>query len=140
MRGILGADIFINLLLVFIITTGLLLMNTNKVGDSIKNSPSERDLPGIQLPEGSSKGVPAGTKRRQVTLSAKMEGNKTIYFINETPVDFNIILVKMKSEQVDSVKIRFDSNIAYGRYVEILDICKQAGIKEIINVYTAKTS
>ena len=140
MRGILGADIFINLLLVFIITTGLLLMNTNKVGDSIKNSPSELDLPGIQLPEGASKGIPAGTKRREVTLSAKMEGNKTIYFIDETPVDFNIILVKMKSEQVDSVKIRFDSNIAYGRYVEILDICKQAGIKEIINVYTAKTS
>jgi biopolymer transport protein ExbD len=139
MRGILGADIFINLLLVFIITTGLLLMNTNKVLEDIKSNPSELDLPGIQLPKGSSDGVPAGNKRKQVILSAKIEGNKTIYFIDEKPVEFNTILSKMKSQQVDSVKIRFDGNIAYGRYVEILDICKQAGVKEIINVYTAKT-
>jgi len=140
MRGILGADIFINLLLVFIITTGLLLMNTNKAHESIKNNPSELNLPGIQLPKGSSNGVPAGSDRKQVILSAKIEGNKTIYFIDETPVKFNTILLKMKSDQVDSVKIRFDGNIAYGRYVEILDICKQAGIREIINVYTPKTS
>jgi hypothetical protein len=45
MRGILGADIFINLLLVFIITTGLLFMNTNKVSQPKLSAASDRTMP-----------------------------------------------------------------------------------------------
>lgn len=138
MRGILGADVFINLLLVFIIATGLLLMNTNKVCEKNQNKPLEFDFPSIQLPEGTSIGDPGSLKKRQVTISAKMESNSILYFIDETPVELNSIPAKLKSKPVESVKIRFDNRIIYGQYVEVLDICKQAGVKEIINVYTGK--
>ena len=83
-------------------------------------------------------GDPVCHKKKQVTLSANMENNSILYFIDETPVDLDSIPAKLKSKPVDSVKIRFDNRIVYGRYIEVLDICKQAGVKEIINVYTGK--
>ena len=57
MRGILGADIFVNLLLVFIITTGVLLMNTNKASKVHIDKRNEQNLPEIQLPQGKSKSL-----------------------------------------------------------------------------------
>ena len=139
MRGILGADIFINLLLVFIITTGLLLMNTNKTGERDTGGKLESDLPKIVLPKGSAKGLPGGKAKNSVTLSARKTGGEIRYFINNKPIRYIDLPMTLKTGRVSSVKIRFDRNISYGRYIEILDLCKQAGITDIINVYTTKT-
>jgi len=140
MRGILGADVFINLLLVFIITTGLLLMNTNKNGNDGVTGKVEGDMPKIELPKGSSKGLPGGKAKNRVTLSARKKGGKIKYFIDERPVKYKDLRLKLKRGRISCVRIRFDRNISYGHYVRILDLCKQAGINNIINVYTTETS
>jgi biopolymer transport protein ExbD len=138
MRGILGADIFVNLLLVFIITTGLLLMNTNKVSKIRINKKYEQNLPEIQLPKGKSKGLSSDKSEKSVTLSARKTGEDIQYFVDDKPVHFKDLPMKINAGQVSLVKIRFDEHISYGHYVKILDLCRQAGISDIINVYTTK--
>ena len=136
MRGILGADVFINLLLVFIITTGLLLMNTNKagkIGDIVKK---EQNLLKIDLPKGSSKGLPGGKPGNMATLSAGKTGEGIQHFMDDKPVKFTDLTKILKSKRISSVRIRFDRQISYGHYISVLDLCKQAGIKDITNVYT----
>ena len=136
MRGILGADVFINLLLVFIITTGLLLMNTNKtgkIGDIVKK---EQTLLKIDLPKGSSKGLPGGKPGNMATLSARKTGKGIQHFMDDKPIKFTDLIATFKSKRILSVRIRFDRQISYGHYVSVLDLCKRAGIKDITNVYT----
>lgn len=132
MRGILGADIFINLLLVFIITTGLLLMNTNK---GVENGNHENDLPKIELQKGSSQGLSGGKAKTAVTLSARKNGETIQYFMDNKPVEYTDLPATFKSKRVSSVRIRFDKRITYGHYVRILNLCKRAGITDITNVY-----
>ena len=135
MRGILGADIFINLLLVFIITTGLLLMNTNKAEKMGEIGKNENNLLKIDLPKGSSKGVPGGKSGKMATLSARKSGEEIQHFMDEEPIKFTDLIATLKSKRISSVKIRFDRQIPYGHYVGVLDLCKRAGIKDITNVY-----
>ena len=136
MRGILGADIFINLLLVFIITTGLLLMNTNKAGKIGEIRNNENNLPKIEIPKGSSKGLPGGKPGKMATLSARKTGKGIQHFMDDKPIKFTDLVAMLKSKRISSVKIRFDRQIPYGHYVSVLDLCKRAGIKDITNVYT----
>ena len=89
LRGILGADIFINLLLVFIVTTGLLLMNTNKFGNNGEIAQKEKKLFKIDLPKGSSKGLPGGKPENTATLSTKYTGKDVQYFMDNSRVKFN---------------------------------------------------
>ena len=136
MRGILGADIFVNLLLVFIITTGLLLMNTNKTNINGMNNASERNMPKVQLPQGISEGTLDNKTANTVTLSANKKGAEIQYFIDDKPVAYSDLAAKFKAKRITSVRIRFDERIPYGQYVRILDLCKQLGITNIYNVYT----
>ncbi len=138
MRGILGADVFAALLLVFIFMTGLLLMNINKMGGQTMSGRIESNLPKIQLPKGSSGELPEGKAKNSLNLSARKTGEEIQYFINDKPVRFMDLTLALETRRIPSVKIRFDRNISYGHYVEILNICKQAGITDIINVYTTK--
>ena len=138
MRGILGADIFVALLLFFIFTTGLLLMNTNKMVEYKVRGRDESNLPKIKLPKGSSKRLPAGKAKNSVALSARKTGEEIQYFMDDKPVNYSDLPAILKSKQVSSVKIRFDKRISYGHYVSVLDLCKQSGITDIINVYTTK--
>lgn len=135
MRGILGADVFINLLLVFIITTGLLLMNTNKGVENGKSGNNESDLPKIELQKGSSQGLSGGKPNSTVTLSARKRGETIQYFMDNKPVKYADLPAIFKSKRISSVRIRFDKRITYGHYVRILNLCKQAGITDITNVY-----
>lgn len=138
MRGILGADIFVALLLFFIFTTGLLLMNTNKTEGHNANGIDENNLPKIQLPKGSSKGLPSSKPKKTVVLSAKKTGEDIQYFVDDKPVKYSDLPAILKIKRISSVKIRFDESISYGHYVSILVLCKQSGITEIINVYKTK--
>lgn len=139
MRGILGADIFINLLLVFIITTGLLMMNRNRMAQitySEKSGPTgERLMPKVDLPEGKAAGLPAGTWKEGVTISAKKTEKGVEYFINETAVTLKDLSSELKEKGTSKAEIRIEGEIPYMHYIKILDTCKQAGITEIYNVY-----
>jgi len=136
MKGILGADIFVNLLLVFIIATGLLFMNTNKSSDSALKSLGEKNLPKIQLPEGKSKSSSLTENEKAINLSAKIQGVQILYYINDILVDRKNLKDQLQANHAQTVKIRFDERIEYGRYIEILDLCKQCGVSNISNVYT----
>jgi len=138
MRGILGADIFVALLLFFIFTTGLLLMNTNKLVEHKVRGSDENNLPKIKLPKGASKGLPGGKTKNSVALSARKMGEKIQYFMDDKPVNYSDLPAILTSKRASSVKIRFDKRISYGHYVSVLDLCKQAGITDIINVYTTR--
>ena len=136
MRGILGTDIYAGLLLLFIIATGMLLMNTNKAREDVTIGKVESNLPRIQLPKGTTKGLPGGKAKNSITLSARKKGEEIRYFMDNRPVKYADLPATLKAGRVSSVKIRFDRNISYGDYIKILDLCKQAGITDIINVYT----
>lgn len=140
MRGILGADVFAALLLVFLLITGVLLKNINKMGGCDTSGRIESNLPKIQLPKGLSEGLPGGKAKNSVNLSARKTGEEIQYFINDKPVRYADLPVTLKTGQISSVRIRFDRNISYGHYIEILNLCKQAGITDIINVYTTNTT
>lgn len=138
MRGILGADIFINLLLVFIITTGLLMMNSNRVAQvtySEKPVAGESIMPKVDLAEGKAGGLPAGTKKESVTISVKKTEKGVEYFLNTTTVVLKDLSRKLKEKGTSKAEIRIEGEIPYMHYIRILDICKQSGITEIYNVY-----
>ena len=138
MKGILGADIFINLLLVFIITTGLLMMNSNRMAQvtySEKPVTGESLMPRVDLAEGKAGGLPAGTKKESVTISVKKNEKDIEYFLNEAAVVLKDLSRKLKENKTSKAEIRIEGKIPYMHYIRILDICKQAGITEIYNVY-----
>ena len=138
MRGILGADIFINLLLVFIITTGLLMMNKNRVAQvtySEKPVTGESLMPKVDLAEGKAGGLPAGMKKESVTISVKELEKGVEYFLNEATVALKDLSQKLKENMTSKAEIRIEGKIPYMHYIKILDICKQSGITEIYNVY-----
>ncbi|OPX39786.1 MAG: hypothetical protein B1H11_02125 [Desulfobacteraceae bacterium 4484_190.1] len=136
MRGILGTDIYAGLLLLFIILTSMLLVNTNEARKVVTIGKVESSLPKIQLPKGTAKGLPGGKAKNRITLSARKKGEEIRYFIDNRPVKYDDLAVTLKAGRVSSVRIRFDRRISYGDYLKILDLCKQAGITDIINVYT----
>ena len=135
MRGILGADIFVNLLLVFIITTGLLLMNSNASVKSEIDTRSEENMPKVQLPHGGSEGSDDDVTQRTGSLSVQKDTGGIRYYIDKEPVPFEQLPDELKSRQFVSLRIRCDQDIPYGEYVKLLDLCKNHGIRNIYNVY-----
>ena len=137
MKGFLGADIFINLLLVFIIAFGMLFMNTNNTPKEAANAMGEKMLPKINLPKGQSDNAAMAADETPINLSAKKDGKTIQYFIDDVVIKYDDLEGILTNKKADTVKIRFDEQISYGRYIEILDLCKQCGIKNISNVYTS---
>jgi len=135
MRGILGADIFVNLLLVFIITTGLLLMNSNKTVKSEIAAQNEKNMPKIQLPHGDSEGTQNENTERTGSLSVQGGKEGITYYVDKKNIPFERLADELKERQFMSLRIRCDREIPYGEYVKLLDVCKKLGIKNIYNVY-----
>jgi biopolymer transport protein ExbD len=133
MKGIIGADIFVNLLLVFIITTGLLFLNTNRPATPPDIAKEERTFPKVDLQQGTS---PASKEAKEaVVISATKNEAGVQYYIDGVPTSFSELPLKLGSGQNRAVKIRFDKKIEYGKYVEILDLCRRKGFTEIFNMY-----
>ena len=133
MKGIIGADIFVNLLLVFIIAAGLLFMNTNRPETPPDIAQQERAFPKVDLQQGTS---PASREAKEaVVISVTKNETGIKYFIDGVPTSFNELPAKLGTGRSRAVKIRFDKNIEYGKYVEILDLCRRKGFTEIFNTY-----
>ena len=127
-------DFILNIAIIFMITTALLFSNSAK-GAGGRNGNDESNLPKIELQKGSSQGLSGGKPKTAVTLSARKSGETIQYFMDNKPVEYADLLATFKSKRVSSVRIRFDKRITYGHYVRILNLCKQAGITDITNVY-----
>lgn len=140
MRSFLGADIFVNLLLVFLITTGLLSSNINNIKKP-KNTGSkdiEMEMPKVDLPKGKTAGLNRRGSKKEVTISAKITGKKRQYFIEDKPVNLHKIKAELKRKKASVVRIRFDEQMFYGEYVRLLDKCKEVGVSDIYAVYINK--
>ena len=137
MRGILGADVFINLLLIFIITTGLLMMNSNRVAKVTcrEELNGEMLMPKVDLLHGKAEGLPTGVSKDIAVISAGKTEKGVNYFLNDNKVSFKNLLGELKRQVWSKAEIRIDEKIPYGIYIRILDTCKRAGITEIYNVY-----
>lgn len=138
MKGLLGADIFINLLLVFIITTGLLMMNKNRASQityKAGTAAGEALMPKIDLPGAKNRGLPAGVNKKRVTISAKETKEGVGYFFNNTPMGLNDIAKNLQKNGISRVEIRIEGRLPYMYYITVLNLCKNAGITEIYNVY-----
>jgi biopolymer transport protein ExbD len=117
----------------------MLLMNTNREkADGVKTS-TESTLPEIRLPEGTSKANTASSRTKSVTLSASKKGQTILYFIDNQSVDRRELATILRSRKVLSVKIRFDREIPYGDYINVLDLCTQAGVSNIENIYSTES-
>jgi biopolymer transport protein ExbD len=133
MKGIIGADIFVNLLLVFIIVSGLLFMNTNRPDTPSNVVKEERTHPKVDLQEGQS---PSSKEAKEAVIISTIKDAKGLhYYVDGAPVSFDQLPAKLGPGRNRVVKIRFDKNIEYGKYVEILDLCRRNGFTEIINTY-----
>lgn len=135
MKGILGADIFINLLLVFIITTGLLLMNSDQPQSTSSEIAHEKDFPETQLPSFDRGSKRAGQGNRTVTLSAVKEDQAVVYYLDDKPIGLSALTEAIKSKNVNTLRIRCDERIPYGTYINLLDRSTAAGVSSIVNVY-----
>lgn len=143
MKGVLGADIFANMLLVFIIMTGTLLMNANarQIREELSegqqaNGAQEMVLPEVQLPSANTKGKTAGIKSHAVSISVQKTEKAIQCFVNEKKIILKDLAQTLKEVKPRAAEIRIDHNIPYGTYISILASCKEAGIDQIFNVYT----
>lgn len=131
---LLGADIFVALLLVFLLTTGILMINTGMKGIKVA-------LVRIMLSEGVSEGLNPDESPRYVIVSAKKAGNGLkIYVAGKQTVleDLPAVLLRQRENGVNVVVTQFDKRLPHGVYVTILDIAKQCGIEDVFDAYTKK--
>jgi len=131
---LLGADIFVALLLVFLLTTGILMINTGMKGIKVA-------LVRIMLSEGVSEGLNPDEAPRYIIVSAKKAGNGfKIYVAGKQTVleDLPTELLRQRENGANVMVTQFDKRLPHGVYVTILDIAKQCGIEDVFDAYTKK--
>lgn len=131
MKNILGADIILNLLFVFILSTGLLIMNANRPAVKESGQSQEGLMPKINLPRGEAPPAAPDPGKKMATISLIRKGTGIHYFIDGEPIQFEPIPAELRKKGVTATKIRCDESIPHGRFVEIMGACRQAGITEI---------
>jgi biopolymer transport protein ExbD len=83
----------------------------------------------VQLPETSE-----GKNKDLPTLVVTIQSDETI-LIEQNPVSMDLLLSVLESryrEQANTeLTIRADRRVAFGKVVEIMDLCKEAGAEEV---------
>ncbi|MEW6078714.1 MAG: biopolymer transporter ExbD [Thermodesulfobacteriota bacterium] len=132
----LGMDIFALSLMVFLVTTGVLMINIQT--ESVKT-----ELVRIQLSQGDSEGDKAAGVPEYVILSARKTDKGGQLYIENKPISFDHLkqaLTTYRQKGKTVLITRFDKALSHGEYVAILDAAKQAGIQAIYDTYEkAKT-
>lgn len=136
--GIIGSDIFLSQGLFYAIIAFLLSVNAVTSGLNEEAKKNEGDLPKIELAQGSTQGLPKSGLKNAIALSAEIVGAEITYYLDHEIVELKDLATTLGAKQINSIKIRFDEKIPYGAYVTILDICSQASVKNIVNVYQVK--
>ncbi len=88
--------------------------------------------PGIKLDLPETQSAPS-VKKSEYTLSVKSDGslflNEKSLSLDELEENLKSTLVEMKDE---SLILKGDTNIPYGKVVKIMDIVKKSGVKKLI--------
>ncbi len=131
----LGMDIWVTLLMVFLIATGTLMINVHAEGIKM-------ELVRIQLSQGESEGDRAAGIPEYVILSVQKTSEGGRLFLENEPVALDHLKQALTAhrERGKTVLVtRFDEALSHGEYVAIVDIAKQAGIKNVYDMYEKKT-
>jgi len=88
--------------------------------------------PGIKLDLPETKSAPSIKKSKyilSIEKSGKLFLNKKSVSLTNLETNLKTILLKMKDE---SLILKGDANISYGKVVKIMDIVKKSGVKKLI--------
>jgi biopolymer transport protein ExbD len=93
----------------------------------------------LKLPELSREPDPAPQQR--LVISINKEGQ---YFINTKPINHDDLLSEIRKhletsqDKSQSIFIRVDSQIAYGKFMELMDVARKAGVVNYHLLYEPK--
>jgi len=130
MRGFMGVDIFVNLLIVFLVLTGMTFMN--------EPPNSEKTLPSINLAKSKMDGVSIGKDTKKVTLSAKITKNDRQYFIDSDSISKETITDEIKKRGATNIDLRPARDMLYEEIMELWSLCEKGGATSISLVYEQK--
>jgi biopolymer transport protein TolR len=122
-------DVMLVLLIIFMVSAPMMKEASKP------DKGAETSMPTVDLPSDKTHGETPEGGRKAVTVSAQMISGGIRYFIDDKAVDILNMGEELKARGITSVKIRLDREIAYGKYMKILGVCKEAGIREIFNIY-----
>lgn len=127
-----GIDLFATLMLVFLITTSLLL---NAAKDSKDNEEKRTPSIDISLPKEKQSGFSA-EKSNAVAVSAKYGKDGSIeYFIDKEKTSLEGVSALLKGKRTDRVELRLEESLTNAVTIKILGQLQQANIREIYYVF-----
>jgi len=134
-----GTDLFATLLLVFLISTALLLKTAkNNVSSVAETRDKEARTPEVNLAQ-DDQGV-AGIGREGATfVSARSKPDRTVeYFVGDEKTDLQGMAALIKDKGTRRVELRLAEDLTNSVTVKILGQLQQAGVKEIYYVFIKK--
>lgn len=130
-----GTDLFATLLLVFIISTAILL-KAPKEGAA---KADEMKTPDISLPQSENGGISKEAGKSATTVSAKRTAGGSIeYYVGEHKTTLSGIAGLLKDGNPGRVELRLDESLTNGVTVNILGQLQEANVKEINYIFMKK--
>ena len=132
-----GMDLFVMLLMVFIILTAILLKTFPDNTASASNPEEEMRTPNItiSLPKDGNGGLPVG-KGGAVKVSAGLKADGNVdFFVDSKKTPLYGISGILKEKEGKRVELRLDENLTNAITVKILGQLRQASVKEIYYVF-----
>lgn len=130
-----GTDLFATLLLVFIISTAILL-KAPKEG-AVKAD--EMKTPDIALPKSTNSGRPSGSEEKSTTVSAKQNASGLIeYYIGNQKTELNNIAEVLKNKDISRVEMRLEEFLTNAITIEILSQLQTADVKDINYIFVKR--
>lgn len=129
-----GTDLFATLLLVFIISTAILLKAPK---DGAASKAIEAKTPDISLPQSKDGGLSKERDKLATSISAKRNAEGSVEFYvgdKKTPLDG--IAGLLKGSNSVRVELRLAESLTNGVTVNILNQLQEAGVKEISYIFT----
>lgn len=130
----LGMDIWVSLLMVFLVASCVLMIN-------VRNEGIKMELVRVQLSQGESDGDQADGVPEYVILSVQKSAEGDQLFLDNKPVARSRLkqaLTQHREKGKTVLITRFDQALSHGEYIAIVDIAKQAGIKNVYDAYEKK--
>jgi len=134
-----GMDLFVTLLLVFLISTAILLKTPEEeVGSAARTKEEEMRTPEINLTKDDQGGRAIGRKKA-MSVSARRKADGTVeYFVGDKRTDLQGMAGVLKNKVVRSVELRLAEELTNSVTVRVLGQLQKAGVKEIYYVFIKK--
>lgn len=137
----LGVDLFANLLLVFIISTVLLMRapkdnTTNPSTQAVQTKSTEALTPGINLAKDDHSGAKSSGTQKALSVSAKREAGSVVYYVGNKKTSLSDIAGLLRKQHATRVELRLGEDLTNSITIKILGRLQEAHVKEIAYVFT----